>query len=961
MAAPVLMPVRKALLLSAWPAAEATPASEVPSATFRLQFRNGFGFRDARSLVPFLHRLGITHIYASPLFRAREGSEHGYDIIDPLALDPQLGTENEFRQFVAGLKRRGMGLILDIVPNHMAAAAGNEWWEDVLEDGAGSRFAHFFDIDWDAAAARLVLPVLGDTCERVLEGGELKAGLDRRGFHVRYWEHRFPLRIESYEAILSSRLSGGRSAPGLDTFAALELARILRLIERFLRMPANSRLLLKHAIKQRLWEAYLAQPGLRRWIDSNLEALRSAPDADGRCGLNQILFEQNYVLAYWKAARHDVNYRRFFDINELVALRAEDDDVFDATHAFITRLVRDGDVSGVRVDHIDGLYDPEEYLRRLRGRLLTAGAGREPYVVAEKVLVGTETLPRNWEVCGTTGYDFLNAVNAVFVDGRNLGRLESIYADFTGMRTGFAELVYAQKKRIICDLFSGDLRRLAVRLKALAAPHVPEAAETDLAAAIEEVTARLGVYRTYINSRRAPASERQAIDAAFRAVSARPGIPAPVLGFLRHVLLMELPAGASPAEPQEWLSFVMRWQQFSGPITAKAVEDTAYYVYNRLISLNVIGGTLQPASAQEFHRFNRRRLEDWPHSMNATSTHDTKRSEDVRARINVLSEMPELWRDCLERWSTANARHKTVIGGAAAPSPNDEILLYQVLLGAWPLFEAEIPEFRGRLHKFAIKAAREAKIHTNWISPEPGYEGALGRFIDGILDDVDGFLPDFLSVEARIAPFGAAGSLAQSLLKITSPGVPDFYQGTFLWDYSLVDPDNRRPVDFSRQASLFRGFDGPAPDTRELVENWKDGRVKLYTIAKALEFRRVHRDVFHSGDYLPVEVYGPAAGHVIAFARRAGEDWAVTAVPRLLAEVCGSRPSFACAEAWDGTCIRLPGAAPRIWRNVFTGEPLEGGALPVGRLFGRFPVALLGNRTPGTVKRRRNGLPREDA
>lgn len=884
-------------------------------------------FQAARRLVPLLHGIGITHIYASPIFQARHGSTHGYDVIDPLRLDPVLGSESDFESFSSDLKAHGMGLILDVVPNHMAASAENRWWEDVLEQGPGSEYSRYFDIDWHGTQAgwrgRLVLPVLGGPYRQVLESGQLHLALDADGFHVRYWEHRFPLRLESYSNVLSFCNSSWRREPGTRIAAVRAFERLMAAAGRVSASCARPRRLFKSILKKQLWDAYESEPGFRDLIDRNLPVL----------SVDQLLAAQHYALAEWRIARDHVNYRRFFDINELAALRAEDAEVFHATHALLLRLVREGRVDGVRVDHVDGLYDPGAYLARLDEALRAARNGAEPYVLAEKVLLGEETLRASWPVRGTTGYDFLNAANGLFVDGGNLVRLEEIYAAFTGAEPASEAPAYVHKNHVMRELFAGELRRLSEQAAALAGWSLRA---EDLSEAIVEVTARLPVYRTYIRSWHVPQADRKALRAALDAAP-----PRPALDFLRRVLLLQLPGDASCDERAAWLEFVMRWQQFTGPVMAKGVEDTACYVHNSLVSLNTVGGCRRPVSVSEFHAFNAARREAWPHSMNASSTHDTKRSEDVAARIHVLSELPGLWAECLSRWSAWNARHKVVLESGPAPSANDEILLYQAMLGAWPLSNREVPDFRRRLRQFAMKAAREAKSRTSWLEPDASYEAALTRFVDCILDDAV-FLEDFLDLEEKIAPFGALNSLAQLVLKTASPGVPDFYQGTLLWDFSLVDPDNRRPVDFERQVSLFETLDGRPPDFRELVDNWKDGHLKLYTIMKALEFRRWHEALFRCGEYLPVDVRGPAANHIVAFARRNGSLWAVVAVPRLLAGLCEAASPLAPPEVWAGTSLHLPTDAPRHWRQAFTGQRCRGPVIAAATLFRDLPVAVLG-------------------
>jgi (1->4)-alpha-D-glucan 1-alpha-D-glucosylmutase len=844
-----------------------------PGSTYRLQFRPGFGFAEAMALVPFLSGLGITEVYASPILQARRGSQHGYDVTDPLSLNAELGTEREFDALVAALKRHGMGLVLDIVPNHMAACAENPYWADVLEHGRASEYARWFDIDWDAAPdGKLTLPVLGKPYEEALGDGELRVGVDERGPFVRYSGHRLPLSPSSRRAVLE-RQSAAR-----------------------------------------------------------------------------ILAAQAYRLEYWRTGRHAINYRRFFDINELVGVRVEDPRVFAATHSLVLRLIREGKVNGLRVDHIDGLRDPLAYLRRLAHAI--PRSLKDFYIVVEKVLLGRETLPANWPVRGTTGYDYLHVANGAFVDAEGFERLEHIYRGFTGLPDNYKDIVYTQKKRMLDELFPCEMRRLAKRLATLGTPGV---CEDECREAIREATACLPVYRTYVRSFRLARRDRAAISAAIEAARVRnSSLSAPALDSLRRVLLLEVPRDLAPERRNEWLEFVLRWQQLTGPAMAKGMEDTAGYIYNPLVSVNLIGGSASAVPAAEVHRFNAARLRRWPAALNSTSTHDTKRSEDVRARINVLSEMPGLWADCLERWSGWNASHKRMVRGRPAPSANDEAMIYQVLLGAWPLCANESACFRERMTGFVVKAAREARQHTNWIAPDAGYETALVEFTTSIMQPGP-FLDDFLRVHAQIAPFGAIGSLGQAILKIASPGVPDFYQGTLLWDFSLVDPDNRRPVDFRRRAEALDEIrSSESPEFIEsLIANWEDGRIKLYTIAKALGFRRAHHALFLCGEYIPLGADGPARDHVFAFARKLREQWAIAAVPRFPAKLYGARNPFSAAGLWRGTFLRLPKEAPGRWRSVLIRETF-GGKLELSNLFRRIPVALLSSHenrgTEGTAE-----------
>jgi (1->4)-alpha-D-glucan 1-alpha-D-glucosylmutase len=923
--------------------------NSIPVATFRLQFRPGFGFTEARALAPFLHSLGITEVYASPIFKAREGSSHGYDVVDPLQLNPQLGTEREFEEFTADLKRLGIGLILDIVPNHMAANWQNPWWSDVLEAGRSSPYASYFDIDWDCRTpgceGKISLPMLGRPYGEALENKELQLGLDEQGLFVRYYEHRLPLCLKSYRSVLAHRFEAWQCSLGAGHESVEGLGGLLDSLD-----WTEGRGTWRATVKSKLWALYTTYPEARAFLEDNIESFNGMRgDCQSFEWLDRLLREQFYRLVHWRRAGEVINYRRFFDINELIALRVEDEEVFGATHGLILRLASEGKVSGFRVDHVDGLRDPWAYLRRLADCVAASDGRRRGgkfYIVAEKILSGQETLPEAWPVAGTTGYDFLNAVNGVFVDADNLARIGKIYADFTGIASTFDELVYRKKKRVVEQLFPIELRKLATQLQVLAAHdrHACDRPGSEFAAALLEVTACLPVYRTYIRSLEVLPQDRAAAAEAIEFAKLRkPSVCGPVLEFLGRVLSLDCPDWFPAGQRQEWLDFVLRWQQFTGPAMAKGMEDTACYIYNRLVSLNVVGGKSEPFTVEQFHRFNAMRAERWPFSLNATSTHDTKRSEDVRARINVLSEVPDLWEACLKRWSEWNRAEKTDVHGSPAPDANEETLIYQVLLGAWPLCTEETPEFEGRMKAFVIKAAREAKVHTNWLSPDEEYERALTGFVERIL--LSGrFMRDFLEVQAYLAPFGAIGSLAQMLLKIASPGVPDFYQGTLLWDFSLVDPDNRRPVDFTRRTEALQEMkalegDEPVPLVETLTDTWRDGRIKLYIAAKALAFRRRHKSVFLRGDYLPLEASGRARDRVVAFARRKAGEWVVAVAPRLMTGLCGKRDPFAAGEVWGDATIELPEDAPARWTNVFTGEVFD--RLELSEVLGRLPVALL--------------------
>jgi (1->4)-alpha-D-glucan 1-alpha-D-glucosylmutase len=772
-----------------------------------VQFSGEFRFDDAARIVPYLHELGITDLYASPLLKARAGSTHGYDVTDPTRLNPEIGSPDEFEELVRTLHDHQMGLLLDIVPNHMAASLENPWWFDVLEKGETSSYASFFDIDW--ATKRVLLPILDKPYGEALKSHELTLRVVNGRPVLQYYEQRLPI------------AGGGESL--------------------------------------------------------NLEAVA------------RVLSQQHYRLAFWRKATDSINYRRFFDVSDLIGVRVEEDSVFQATHGFVLRLLEEGKVTGLRIDHIDGLIDPDRYLQRLPNT----------YVAVEKILGGDEELPPSWRTQGTTGYDFLNVLNGAFVHRPGFESLTRTFREFTRTRESPLEAFRSRKHQVMNELFAGEVNALVNRLAELARKdrHARNLTVEELKSALTEVTACLPVYRTYIHNLEVSESDRTRIQDALALASRLQESPAGT--FLRRVLLLE-PSWYLMDQRTAYLDFVMRWQQFTGPVMAKGLEDTAFYVQNALISVNEVGGDCHgPGSylgIEEFHRRNLMRRDHWPYSMNTSSTHDTKRSEDVRARINVLSELPEEWALNLRRWSRMNPSD-------TAPDASEQVLIYQSLLGVWPIS----PQ---RLKQFITKALREAKIHTSWTRVDETYERRVMAFLDRILES-PAFLRSFSRFQKKIAHFGARSSLSQLLLKITSPGVPDFDQGTEAWDLSLADPDNRRPVDFPANIAVLEQLKKRSRPS-ELLKTWADGRIKMYMTWKALSFRREHQNLFLHGEYIPLKTYGSHQEHIIAFARRLEKDWAIVAVPRLLAKLG--------RNAWDDTGIEFPPEAPRDWVNVFTEE-----------------------------------------
>ena len=944
-----------------------------PISTYRLQLNGCFRFEDARAIVSYLRQLGISDIYTSPILKARRGSLHGYDTTDPLSLNPELGGEQAFDELVRALKANDMGLLLDVVPNHLAASSDNTWWMDVLENGRASPYAAYFDIDWapvgDTRQYRVLLPILSSPYHQALAGGEIRLGL--RDADLVVWCHdiRLPVAVRSYRHVISHRLTSLGDDLGTDHPAFRQLAELLEDIQR---LPDIAGLHPREAAGSQS-ERRLVKDSFRRLLDSSEQArdfiLENVALFGGKSGdpgdfapLDEILAEQYYELAFWKTGLKDINYRRFFDVSDLIGVRTEDPTVFEATHALVQRLVRSGSATGLRIDHVDGLYDPLQYLSRLQNHIApeaeTTRGKPGVYIIVEKILSGDETLPAEWPVFGTTGYDFLRTVGGVSVDADGVQALETARSRSIGDAHTFDDLVYNKKRQVVNELFAAELHSLSHRLAHLAGMARQSEGALSLSHLTEvlaAVTASLRVYRTYMRSAEPSSQDRRRLEHAFRkARQQEPDLDGPSLSFLQRVLLLDFPGYLTDEDRGEWFDFVMRWQQFTGAVMAKGFEDTALYAYNRLVSLNEVGGNPGAASSsvEEFHSANLDRLASWPLTMNATSTHDTKRSEDVRARINVISEISGSWEDHLAQWKKWNQSHKQNVDGEPVPEPDMESLIYQTLIGAWPLLTEEMSGFRERFAAYVVKAAREAKGPTSWISANPEYERALLAFLDSILDspDQNKFLRDFRDFQSRVAYYGALNSLAQVVLKATSPGVPDFYQGQELWDLSLVDPDNRRPVDFQKRIRYLDDFVRAgslprSPLVRELLTSWHDGRIKLYVTYKALGVRRAHRDLFAEGRYVPLETKGPRREHVCAFARCHGKEWVLTVVPRLMTDLVDAGAPPVGKPVWGEDTLTLPEGAPDCWLDAFTDETImtsaAGGELPLSLVFREFPVALL--------------------
>jgi (1->4)-alpha-D-glucan 1-alpha-D-glucosylmutase len=955
------------------------PESTLPRATYRLQLNRDFTFIQAKAIVPYLSELGISHCYVSPCLKARPGSTHGYDIVDHSSLNPEIGSVEDFDGFVATLHEHNMGLILDIVPNHMGVMGGdNAWWLDVLENGEASTDACFFDIDWrplkDELHGKVLVPVLHDHYGAVLESGELKLVFhpERGEFDICYRNHRFPVNPRVYPRILEHAVGKLAAKLGEQDSDALEFQSV---ITSFGHLPPRREVSSDLAVernrdkqihKRRLAEVCTRAPEIAAAVTEAVDSINGTPaDPASFEELHELIKAQAFRLANWRVAADDINYRRFFDTNDLAGLCMENEVVFELTHRLILKFITDGKVDGLRIDHPDGLYDPAQYFERLRRGIATAinNSGKESsYVVVEKILTGLERLPAEWPVCGTTGYDFANLVNGLFVDPAAITRFERIYQNFIGDEIDFDDLAYRCRKLIIRVALASELNVLAHQLTriALAKRHTCDFTLNSLRDALTEVVASFPVYRTYISPSGVSETDLGYICIAVDSAKSRsPAADTSVFDFIREVLLTRIAERHDAAYRKAVTAFAMKFQQFTSPVMAKGLEDTAFYRYHRLISLNDVGGNLRRfgITTAEFHLANRERLRNWPHTMLATSTHDSKRSEDVRARINVLSEIPGLWRLRVRDWKRFNRGHRSLIGDRPAPSPNDEYLLYQTLVGVWPSEplrdENDRKAFSERIENYMLKAIRESKQNTSWINQNTAYENAVSSFVNALLHPSakNRFLDDFVLFQRLVARIGLWNSLSQTLLKLTSPGVPDIYQGNDLWDFSLVDPDNRRAVDYSHRQQAFEsirkwGSNPDATSVRSLLESPEDGRLKLYLIWKTLRLRKQWPDIFQRGEYLPLTVQGARADQIVAFIRRFDNARVLVVVPRLVASLLGDSnlPPIG-SKVWEDTHILVPfcGYCETYW-NAFTGEvmdlPKADAKVAVSELLAHFPAAL---------------------
>jgi (1->4)-alpha-D-glucan 1-alpha-D-glucosylmutase len=987
----------------------------IPESTYRLQFHAKFTFQDATRIVPYLHELGITDLYASPYLKARPGSMHGYDITDHRTLNPEIGNQEDYDQLVAALHRAGMGQLLDTVPNHMGIhASANPWWHDVLENGPASPYALYFDIAWFASPrpelhGKILLPILGDPYGKVLESQQLQLVYQGGEFSLHYYDHHLPIAPRSYAQILGPCVDELKQQLGEESMALLEYQSILTAVRNLAprtetdpaRLEEHQRE--KEVIKRRLSKLTEESPEVRTAIEQAVARLNgSAGEPHSFDLLDQLLEDQAYRLSFWRVASDEINYRRFFDVNDLAALSTERPEVFQATHELIFNLLREGKVNALRIDHPDGLYDPRQYLWRLQHQYLmtiaralesetpqfqgvaweniepdlskavddylveVATRGQWPlYVVVEKILGAEEQLPEDWATYGTSGYDFLNQIGGLFVDTTAERAFSRLYHDWAEDETAFSRMVYQKKILIMSVSLSSELNMLAHQLDRLAQQDRWSRDFTlhSIRQGLRAVIACFPVYRSYITEEGFSDADRNYVQRAVRRAKLNNRALSPSLfDFVRDLLLRKPPhtEDVDGAYQAEQVRFAGKFQQVTAPVMAKGLEDTTFYVYNRLVSLNEVGGDpgrfgQTPAG---LHRYLQQRQARWPASMSATSTHDTKRSEDVRARIDVLSEMPDEWLQALGRWSQLNGSHRVQLDeDTTAPDPNEEYLLYQTLLGAWPLdpyTPEEYARFVQRIQEYLRKALHEAKVHTSWTNPDPAYDQAIDQFVAKVLDPKSSpdFLGDFRGFQHELSHFGLLNALSQVLLKAAAPGVADVYQGTELWDFSLVDPDNRRPVDFELRRRLLADLDARAADAgphlarfaAELLRNKENGLIKLYLLSRVLRWRRAHPGLLSGGTYVPIEFTGPQADHLFGFLRQYDNEAALVIVPRLYRKLLRAETKEPLGAAvWASTTMALPASAPSsAWTNLFTGECVDSKpTMSVATLLAHFPVAVL--------------------
>ncbi|QNI34334.1 malto-oligosyltrehalose synthase [Alloacidobacterium dinghuense] len=971
--------------------------ARAPLSTYRVQMHSQFTFADAQKILPYLERLGISDLYSSPIFEARPGSQHGYDVIRHDRLNPELGGDDGFSELSCALRVANMGLLLDIVPNHMGISNNSVWWQDVLENGRASEHATFFDIEWEPLKpdmrGKLLLPILGKQYGEELEDKKIQVAFEDGHSRIRYYEHIFPIAPRTIPLLFPEEDDSKDGVPQSFRDLLKELAHIPPhdTADPNLAIQRRAQLAdLRPRLQQALLSAEL-QPALKR-AEERVNGVEGKPESFDL--LHALLEIQPYRLAYWRVSGEEINYRRFFDVNDLVGLRMEDPEAFAQTHSLVRKLLATQQVTGLRIDHCDGMFNPRQYLIRLQllyvASQCAGPTAKDPvgengieleirealhgydwtesrgplYTVVEKVLEPREALPREWPVSGTTGYDFLHLVNHVFIQPQNETRFDALYTKILGREVDPSELIYRSKLQVMQTSLASEVYVLINLLNHLASNdrRARDFTESILESVIRETIACFAVYRTYFDDR-GQYTERDIAfiaQAIWRAKYRNPDIDVSAFEFLQNTLLLGDPNDEKyPAR----LYFALKFQQLTGPVMAKGVEDTAFYVYTRFLSANEVGSSIKAfgISSDLFHATNQDRLLNTPDTMLATSTHDTKRSEDVRNRLNVLSEMPTQWSSIIRRWVRMNARHKGKLAdGRIAPDANEEYLIYQTIIGAWP-WQMETmddrEDFLERVKQYCAKALNEAKVNLSWINPNPAYLEAVNNFLTAILLPEERaretrFVQTLKAVLPALQLFGAVNSLAQVVLKIASPGVPDFYQGSELWDLSLVDPDNRRPVDYALRQQTLDGLlelherEGAAAVCSEVLRTLHDGRIKLWTMHRALCTRRELHSVFRHGEYIPLNVEQEKHSNAIAFLRqsRSTKRSVLIVVPRFACSLTHAKPHLPLAEVWDKAVLSIPDQTLREFINVFTGKEIQADEtcrLNLSDIFADFPVAML--------------------
>lgn len=931
----------------------------IPIATYRIQFQSKFKFDAAKNIISYLADLGISDLYASPIFKARAGSSHGYDVVDPTQLNPELGTAEDFEALVSEIQSYDMGWVQDIVPNHMAYDSQNDWLMDVLENGLDSEASDYFDIEWEHPyedfKGRVLAPMLGNFYGECLHNGEIQLQYKETGLSVDYYGFNLPVRIESYAQFISQNLGQLAREIGRRHPDFIKLLGLLYLIKS---IPSETKGKERYDqiifVKGLLWELYTQNHEVQEFIDGNIKLFngeKGNPESFNL--LDSLLNEQFYRLSFWKVGAEEINYRRFFTVNELISVKIQEVKIFHKAHALVSQLVEEGKVTGLRIDHIDGLYDPTEYLKRLRTKV------GDIYITVEKILELNEELPSIWPIQGTSGYDFLNYVNGIFCQRENEQKFTDLYKKLTGSETPYEQLCIEKKQLIVEKNLAGDVDNLAQILKKIAGQSRlgSDFTMNGLKRTLSEVLALFPVYRTYVNGDGISKDDRTYIEEAIEEARGRIPLLLNELNFIEKLLLLDWVPSLTEEQKAQRLHFLMRFQQLTGPLMAKGIEDTLFYVYNRLLALNEVGGNPEifGITVDDFHKANQKQSAAWPDKMNATATHDTKRGEDVRPRLNVLSEIPDEWEKQVKTWSELNRSKKSNLRGRIVPVPNDEYFFYQTLIGSYPFNENENAEFVIRVKDYMLKSVREAKLHTAWLRPDSDYEEGFLTFVEKVLEPSESnpFMQEFLPFQKRVSGYGIFNSLSQVLLKYTAPGVPDTYQGTEFWDLSMVDPDNRRPVDYDQRISCLQEIKQKLTIDSlklidELLSSQEDGRIKLFLTYRVLQARKEHLTVFQKGDYRPLEVRGKYKDHIVAFARQDGETTAITIAPRFFTSLVQPGKYPLGEQVWVDTQLQLPQGSGSSWRNAITEQTIsESGEVAIAQILQHFPVALLINTPQG--------------